>query len=678
MKKALLPRLARTGIAKNRRLYVPYILSCVGMVTMFYILQALSVSPLLKNMRGGSTLEAFLTLGKYVIAVFAVGFLFYTNSFLLGRRFREFGLYSILGMDKRSISRIVLWESLYVALIGLAGGIGLGVLLSKLAELGLMNIIDAPIDFGFTVDFGAILTTAEVFAVIFVLLAIRSLIGIRRCKPLELLKSENMGEKPPKANRVLALLGVVILGAAYYIAITIKTPLQALLLFFVAVIMVIIATYLLFMTGSVALCRILQKNKKFYYKKQHFVSVSSMTYRMKRNGEGLASICILATMVLVMISSTTSLYFGIDDSIKSTYPRESEMSALVGSFDDLNSANIEKMRKANEDYLAESGCTPRNVTEFSYLSVIGFVDDNAFTPGVNVREEELFTRDDARELFFVDAQDYNRIMGTDYAPGPGEALVYPLHCTFKSKEITVGEANLTVLGTLNDFISIGEANSSLLPSLMFVVSDLSEAASLEKYTTDYGSALDCRYSYNIDFPEGTTEEEAAEIHKGRVNAFIDALPYSEQGFGYSEGCALTERAEFFSTYGGLFFLGIVLSIVFIFAAAVIIYYKQISEGYEDRARFSIMRKVGMTKSDIKKSINSQVLIVFFAPLLAAGLHLCFAFPMIWRLLTYFNLTNIGVAIRTNIIAFVVFGLFYILLYKATARAYYSIVSTDEK
>ena len=296
----LYPRLALSGIRNNRKLYVPYILSCIGTVMMYFILHSLSLSPLLHETRGGDNLEIILSLGKYVIAAFSLLFLFYTNSFLIRRRYKEFGLYSVLGMDKRGIGRVVLWESLFVSLLGLAAGLLFGIAFSKLAELGLLRAIQSDVDFRFYLSWEAVLSTLLLYGGIFAALMLKSLWQVGRTKPLELLKSENYGEKPPKANWFFALLGLGLLGVAYYLSLSIQSPLKALMLFFVAVLMVIAATYLLFMAGSVTLCRLLQKNKKYYYKKNHFVSVSSMAYRMKRNGAGLASICILCTMVLVM------------------------------------------------------------------------------------------------------------------------------------------------------------------------------------------------------------------------------------------------------------------------------------------------------------------------------------------------------------------------------------------
>lgn len=321
MKKGFYSKLAWSGIRKNKKLYTPYLLTCIGMVMMFYIISFLSTSRVLQSMPGGDTMQSMLELGCGVIGVFSLIFLFYTNSFLLRRRKREFGLYNILGMGKRNLARVLLWETLIVAGLSLSLGLFAGFVLSKFAELGMLNILSADVTFSLTVEPGAIGQTLLLFAVIFALILLNTLRQIHLSNPIALLHSGNTGEKPPKANWILALAGFLLLAAAYYLAVTIEDPVAALIWFFVAVVMVIVATYLLFVAGSVAICRILQKNKKYYYKTNHFVSVSSMVYRMKRNGAGLASICILCTIVLVMLSSTVCLYSGTEDSLRSRYPR---------------------------------------------------------------------------------------------------------------------------------------------------------------------------------------------------------------------------------------------------------------------------------------------------------------------------------------------------------------------
>ena len=326
MKLGFYPKLAWSGMRKNSKLYVPYTLAGAGMAALFYIISYLSSSESLLMVGGGGNIAIILGMGKFVIAVFSLLFLFYTNSFLVRRRYKEFGLYNVLGMNKMNISRILLWETLINALISIGGGVLLGIVFSKLAELGLLNMIGSDVDFTLGVSAVAIIFTVGLFGAIYLLIYLNAVIRINLSSATELVKSETAGEKPPKANWLLGIAGVVILGAAYYIAVSIKSPLTAITLFFFAVIMVIIATYLVFIAGSVLMCRILQKNKGYYYKKNHFVSVSSMSYRMKRNGAGLASICILATMVLVMISSTTCLYFGTEDSLRARYPRNVNVS----------------------------------------------------------------------------------------------------------------------------------------------------------------------------------------------------------------------------------------------------------------------------------------------------------------------------------------------------------------
>lgn len=322
MKKGFYPKLAFDGIRKNKKMYLPYILTSIGMVMMYYIIIFLQFSQSIKDAVQSSTVTQILGLGSWVIAIFSCIFLFYTNSFLIKRRKKEFGLYNILGMDKHNLGIILFWETFIIAVISLVIGLAAGIAFSKLAELVFLNLLKIDATFDLTVSSQGIGLCAIIFTVINILLFFNSLRQVRSSSAISLVKSEQTGEKPPKVNWIFGILGVLLLGGAYYISLSIKEPLQALTLFFVAVIMVIIGTYLVMISGSVLFCRLLQKNKKYYYKPNHFVSVSSMVYRMKRNGAGLASICILATMVLVMISSTTSLYFGEEDALAIRYPRE--------------------------------------------------------------------------------------------------------------------------------------------------------------------------------------------------------------------------------------------------------------------------------------------------------------------------------------------------------------------
>ncbi len=673
MKTLFYPRLALTGMRKNRQLYLPYILSCIGMVMMYYILHALSLSEVLKNAKGASTVGTTLGLGKFVIAAFSLLFLFYTNSFLTRRRYKEFGLYSILGMDKHKIGRIVFFESLFVAIIGLVGGIGLGIAFSKYAELLLLNAASIDIDYHFRVPVKAVVDALALYGLIFLLLMGKSLWQVRRQNPLELLRSENFGEKPPKGNLFIGLLGLLLLIAAYVTSVSIKSPLSALTVFFVAVIAVMVATYLLFISGSVVLCRLLKKDKKYYYKKQHFVSVSSMTYRMKRNGAGLASICILATMVLVMISSSASLYFGKEQSIRTSYPRDCEIDIDLETLNHLKDGTVSDLRTAYEAAFAEKNFTPKNLYETRYIYVTALQTDRTFNPdstsvtGVNF--------DDLRQLVFISAEDYTHLTGNPVSLKENETLLYADRCRYTHDSLTFGDLSFSVTGRVKERPIQTESEAFFVPTITLVISDYDVLAPLEAKPDAYENRLlTVRYAYAYD--TGLSDEETEAIFDVQYDA-VDKTMTNRPGFdgwGCFVGCIASARADFYGAYGSLFFLGIILSVVFMFAATMIIYYKQISEGYEDKARFDIMQKVGMTKKDIKKSINSQVLTVFFAPLLLAGLHLSFAFPLVWKILQMFSLTNLWFVIGVTLAAFLLFAAFYTLIYKLTARAYYKIVA----
>ena len=372
MKRSFYPRLAIDGMRKNRRMYGPYLAMGVLMAAICYILSALSRSDALRTLPGGDNLCMIMALGNVVLLIFSVIFLFYTNSFLIRRRRREFGLYNVLGMSKRNLARILTWETLLTAVIVIAGGLFFGVLLSKLIELAIVKMMGGTATLAFPFDLAALLGTAGGFAVIYALLWLVSVVRVGRSTAVALLRSEAAGEKPPRANWFLSLLGLILLGAAYYLAVSIKNPLDAITWFFVAVVLVIFATYLLMITTSVLLCRVLQKNKRYYYRANHFVSVSSMAYRMKRNGAGLASICILATMVLVMISSTASLYFGKEDSLRTQYPREVNVQLRLSSLSQMEDRNLDLFRTAAQQAVEDCGGEMQDVMDYRYINTTGY------------------------------------------------------------------------------------------------------------------------------------------------------------------------------------------------------------------------------------------------------------------------------------------------------------------
>lgn len=668
MKTGFYPKLAWDAIRKNRRIYFPYILTGSVMVMMFYILMSMQDSSDLRYIHGGSFLLDLLPYGCGVIAVFSLIFLFYTNSFLIRQRYREFGLYNILGMDKRNISRLMFWESIYTAGISIGIGLICGMTFSKAAELILLNILNAEISFSLHIGANALIVTALIYLGIYVVLLFRSFVMVRRSKPLELMQSSRVGEKKPKCNWLFAIAGVVLLGYAYYLAVSIEEPATAMLLFFVAVILVIIGTYLLFISGSVALCRLLQKNKSYYYKPNHFVSVSSMAYRMKRNGAGLASICILLTMVLVMLSSTTSLYFGEEESINNRYPNGINITYWFETLDGIGEESLNEQREIIARYAPDGAdlTGTRYAVAGGQFTDDGIVLESSHVGGVNY--------DKVGYLYILSLADYNRMMGEDKTLESGECLLYSSRLETQWKTFTMEYAEpYTVKERLTDFREYGTAIASVVPNVYLVVNDVKAFVEpVKDRENSYGYPM-MDYTWLCGFDCDTAEEEMATkdtLQEVLAENAADDHSWNTLDLESRE----EERFGFYEMYGSLFFIGIMLSVVFLMAAVLIIYYKQISEGYEDQSRFEIMQKVGMTQKNIRRSINSQMLTVFFLPLVMAGLHLGFAFPCISRILKLFAFDDVLLNAIVTLTCFVVFGLFYAVVYKATSNRYFHIVT----
>lgn len=670
MKMKLYPRLAWQGICKNGKIYFPYLMASIFVVMVYYLIGFLSADPVIRNMNGGEQMQLMLSLGTGVLTVFSVIFLFYTNSFLMKRRKKELGLYHVLGMGRKNIAFILIWENLMTGGIALGAGILMGILFSKLGQLAMIYLLEGELDFTFSVNVDVLLLTLKIFGSIFCLLLAYGIFQIFRTKTLELLKSENLGERPPKANWLAAALGAVLLAGAYYLAVTIKDPVTIIWVFFVAVIMVIVATYLLFEAGSVTMCRILKKKKSYYYKTNHFVSLSSMMFRMKRNGAGLASICILSTMVLVMVSGTVSLFLGTEDSLRTRYPRN-----LVVNVPTLEKDTVDQANRVVQEALEKYGVFEKNVLHYRQLDLAGMMDGNKMI--LDYGDNRQFSYTDyaqVRQIMVVPVEDYNKIMGTSETLGKQEVLV----CNTKTDfEQDYQELELEGLGTwkIKDqvtFIDNGVDAMQIVPTTYLFVADQEV---MEKMYQSYPKAEEQfhfwdYYGTDLDCSDETKSRIAEEITAG-----FDRLGEENPVFTQiSVECVGVERIEFYSMYAGLFFLGVLLGIVFLLGMVLIMYYKQISEGYEDQSRFDILQKVGMTEREIRKTINSQVLTVFFMPLVFAGVHTAFAFPMILRLLELFGLRNTKLLVGITGGCFIGFGLVYVLMYVLTSKSYYRIVS----
>jgi putative ABC transport system permease protein len=624
------------------------------------------------------------------MGVFAVIFLFYTKSFLARRRNKEFGLYHILGMNKGNIGRILCWETGMVAAISLGFGLGLGILFSKLAELIVVRILGNQVTYIFTVSLAGIRDTLLVFLAIYVAELLVSLVRVWRTDPLALLRSDRVGEKPPKANWFFALLGVAILAGAYYLAVSIEEPITAILWFFVAVVMVIVATYLLFVAGSVALCKLLQKTKAYYYKPNHFVSVSTMAYRMKRNGAGLASICILCTMVLVMLSSTTSLYLGGENSVRKIYPYGFEFHIYLPDIEANNQTDIDIWRSYVEE--AANGSAIDQI-DYTLLYTYGMENkDGTVTLDSDVVNSNTLNYDNLRTFYILSLEDYNRITGESVTLERGEALFCSNGTAYTKDTITLQGAEPLTLVPIDTMPEVFQSSDVAVTLYTLVVPNFAEYAdwirpwsdlawydsfNVAEDAFDENSDLVAEYlSYNgdlVDWDSLTVGQKVNKLERYILHDKIGEDPvYGTYGYGtdsYSEA-----RRDFICTYGSLFFLGILLSVSFLMGAVLIMYYKQVSEGYEDQNRFAILQKVGMTQREIKRSINTQVVVVFFAPLLLAGLHLAFAFPLIGRMIKLLGMYDGSLLVGVNVAGFLCFGLFYAAVYKITSEVYFRLVS----
>ncbi len=662
-------RLAATGIKNNRKLYIPYILAGSGMTAMVYIIAFLMSSQTVQKMGGGRTISAILGFGIWIMIIFSAIFLFYTNSFLIRRRKREFGLYNILGMGKKNINRIMLNEAVMIYFLTQLIGLTLGVALSKLSELGLIHIVHSTVTYSVVVSTQSLILTSIAFAFIHFLIYLNSLRQLSFSSPLDLVKSENIGERPPKTNPLFALAGIAIMAGAYYIAVTIDDPFKAMALFFLAVIMVIIATYLLFISGSVALCKVLQKSKRFYYKPSHFISVSSMSYRMKRNGAGLATICILASMILVTVSSTTSLYLGIEDNIAMRHEYDIEVMVRLYEGAGFEDKVLRELSDKFTDDLNERGLKPKRLKNSAYVTISGYLENGILT--VNG------PRGANGSICFYPLDYYNKETGKAETLRPGEALIFT-----DGGEYDIGNQLTFVFDDQSASISvkditepIGNSEHSIYVIIRNDEEALKKVLSFRYDDGEQVASTSWDFCFDADVPDSQAKAITDSFRGIIANQRNDDTLYARS---YSVRSAALDKSDIYATYGGLFFLGIILSLAFCIAAVLIMHYKQISEGYEDQSRFDIMQKVGMSKRDIRKSVNFQVRTIFYLPLVTAGCHMFFAFNMVKLMLQALDLNNTALFTYTFIGSFALFAVFYTVTYKITANSYYSIVSRQKE
>lgn len=651
-------RLAITNIRKNARTYLPYVLTCIGTIAMFYNMCYLVLVKNIGYLSDSASLRQILRLGSIIIGIFAVIFLFYTNSFLIKRRKKEFGLFNILGMEKRHVARIMAIETLFVAIISFVVGILIGILFSKLMLMLLLKIISAEIVFGFEIPAGAILSTLLLFGAIFLINLIYNICQVHLAKPVELLRGGRVGEKEPRTKWLLALIGAISLGTGYYLAQTTESPLAALNIFFVAVMLVMVGTYCLFTAGSIAVLKMLRRNKKYYYQARHFIPVSGMIYRMKQNAVGLANICILSSAVIVVLSTTVSLYVGVEEVMRNRYPKNILISA--SNVSDKQAAELDEIIAEQS---ALHNVTPQNVVRQRYNYFLSNQEGARFTGNF---DNSLAVNSAAIIIFFT-SDDYSKLVSKSVTLAPGEVLLYTLRGHIPGDTIDLNGYKLRIKERLDSFDVVGKMSALLTSSYFFVVD--SRQTITEVYRALYGeNEAMVERSYYCGFDTAADPE----IQISLTNALSKAVKEMQLS-GYAEG-AEKERAVFYSLYGGLFYIGLFLGLLFIMGTVLIIYYKQIAEGYDDKERYDIMQKVGMSHEEVRRVIRSQVLAVFFLPLVTAAIHIAFAFKVITKLLIVFNLTNVPLFALCTVLTILVFAILYIAVYALTAKSYYRIVS----
>lgn len=664
-------KLAKTNLSNNKPFYIPYIISSIITVAMLYMMSFLSDNKGLNKIMGADSLAIIFRLGVGIIVIFSYIFLFYTNSFIIKRRKKEIGVYNILGMEKRHLSKVLFVETMYSAVISLICGIIVGIVFSKFILMVLYGIIGIHKTVEFFVNIHGIILCIVSFGILFLLTFLYNFMQIKLANPIELLRGTSVGEREPKTKILMTIIGVVCLAIAYYIAITTENPLNVLTLFFVAVLLVVIGTFAIFTAGSIALLKLLRNNKKFYYNKRHFMAVSGMLYRMKQNAAGLASICILSTMVLVVISTTVSMYVGIQDELMARYPNDVCVTVDYNSVIDKSS----EIEKAIFDEI--DSAEVKNKKAFSYLSVfVGQKGDNFTTDKEHLSFQNSY-------LFYILSKDDfikrdNSFKDKIGNISKGEAVVV-LNKKYDKKDIKIFGQSYKVNKSFEHTYDNDLYVLSTLNGLGYIILDNNESVQELYDVQEKMLGNGANYYTNkirFDFKSGNKKQKIA-AYKKVDNAvkryFKDNKNDKKEISSYWVESRQENEKNFYLLYGGLFFLGIFLGTMFLMVTVMIIFYKQITEGYDDRERYQILEKVGMSNREVKDTIKSQIRIVFVLPIFAAAIHVTAAFPMVYRLLQMLNLNNEKLFAGCLAVTIIVFAIIYYLVFKVTSRAYYRIV-----
>ena len=670
MHKRIFSRLAKQNIRNNKSTYIPYIITCIFCIAMIYMMEFLRDCPTLDQaVRQADEVRMIVFTGEIVVEIFCIIFLIYSNSFLMKRRQKEIGLYNILGLERNHIGIVMFLETIITSIGSLAGGIAAGIIGSKLALLLLLKLLHIPSVLGFYISVKGIFTCLFMFGIVFLMILFLNLAKIHLSRPVELLRGNNTGEKEPAAKWLMALIGFICLGAGYYLAVTTESPIKAITIFLLAVILVMAGTYLLFTAGSIVILKFLRRRKSFYYRTGNFISISGMLYRMKQNAIGLASICILSTGVLLMISMTVSIYFGMNDIMLNRYPYDVDMSVTSISEEECQTA-IEAFEKA----IADNKVPVEKSVEEIYLDIVCSKngDQILIKPTNTIRNS-----DSVLVLSLLNQAEYERLTGISANLNDGEIFAwYP--SAVQKDSVTVDEKEFTVKKWMDkNPLTCGE--DAVSDNAVLVVTDEDFKKFDEMRTEMYKGVSSAPAGEDLTLHLGLdiTGSETDKIDFG--TPVMETVKDLKKSGGLSEnawiisGIRQQEYESYYADNGSLLFIGIFLGSLFLMGTAMIIYYKQISEGYEDQKRFEIMQKVGLSRREVRSSVRRQILMVFFLPLLMAMLHITMAFPMIRRLLLLFGMTNTKLFIGCTAGTVLIFAVVYGLIYLITARSYYHIV-----
>ena len=670
MHKGIFSRLAKQNIRNNKSTYIPYMITCIFCIAMIYMMEFLRDCPTLDQaVRQADEVRMIVFTGEIVVEIFCIIFLIYSNSFLMKRRQKEIGLYNILGLERNHIGIVMFLETIITSIGSLAGGIAAGIIGSKLALLLLLKLLHIPSVLGFYISVKGIFTCLFMFGIIFLMILFLNLAKIHLSRPVELLRGNNTGEKEPAAKWLMALIGFICLGAGYYLAVTTESPIKAITIFLLAVILVMAGTYLLFTTGSIVILKFLRRRKSFYYRTGNFISISGMLYRMKQNAIGLASICILSTGVLLMIAMTVSIYFGMNDIMLNRYPYDVDMSVTSISEEECQTA-IEAFEKA----IADNKVPVERSVEEIYLDIVCSKngDQILIKPANTIRNS-----DSVLVLSLFTQAEYERLTGISANLNDGEIFAwYP--SAVQKDSVTVDETEFTVKKWLDkNPLTCGE--DAVSDNAVLVVTDEDFKKFDEMRTEMYKGVSSAPAGEDLTLHLGLdiTGSETDKIDFG--TPVMEVVKDLKKNGGLSENSWITsgirqqEYESYYADNGSLLFIGIFLGSLFLMGTAMIIYYKQISEGYEDQKRFEIMQKVGLSRREVRSSVRRQILMVFFLPLLMAMLHITMAFPMIRRMLLLFGMTNTKLFIGCTAGTVLIFAVVYGLIYLMTARSYYHII-----